>query len=122
MKNRTLRLSHPRLARFFAFACLKAFLDLWIKAATVYAIRSLFVHIGGMGSKRLGDIAAYRRHGYRLRAQCAKCGRAKIYDPDTLITLCHERGWSRTMGQLEPRFRCTDCGGRDVKCGPVMGL
>ena len=75
-----------------------------------------------MGSKRLDDIAAYRRHGYKLQVKCAKCGRAKIYDPDTLITLCHARGWSRMMGQLEARFRCTDCGGRNVKCGPVMGL
>ncbi len=74
-----------------------------------------------MGSKRLDDIAAYRRHGYRLRVQCAKCGHATDHDPETLIALCHARGWSRMMGQLEARFRCNECGARDVRCGPIMG-
>lgn len=72
-----------------------------------------------MGSKRLDDLAAYQRHGFRLQVQCANCGRTRSYDPETLLALCYRRGWSRQMLLLQSRFRCTDCGKRNVRFGPL---
>jgi ribosomal protein S27E len=96
--------------------------DLWNRTALAFPNRSPSVHKVSMGSKRLDDIAAYRRHGYRLQVQCANCGHSTIHDPETLITLSHRRVWSRSMPQLEQRFRCKECGNRNVRCGPVSGL
>lgn len=74
-----------------------------------------------MGSKRLDDLFAYRRHEYRLQVQCAHCRRSKVYDPEILIAMCSQRGWSCQMLLLEGRFRCTECGKRNVRFGPVFG-
>lgn len=74
-----------------------------------------------MSSKRLDAISDYHRHGYMLRVDCKACGRVAIVEPRQITELCQRRGWSRQMGQVERRLRCSKCGGRDVLCGPSYG-
>ena len=75
-----------------------------------------------MGSKRLDEIGDYNRHGYKLRVDCRTCRRVTIIEPLELVLLCQRRGWSRQMGVIERRFKCSHCGGRDARCGPVQNL
>lgn len=72
-----------------------------------------------MGSKRLDNIADYRRHGFDLQVQCANCGHTKRHAAETILALCNRRGWSKQMMLLEPKFRCSQCGSRSVRCGPL---
>ena len=71
-----------------------------------------------MSSKRLDAISDYHRHGYMLRVECGTCERAVLIEPWQIVQLCQRRHWSRQMGQVERRLRCTRCGSRDVRCGP----
>ena len=81
--------------------------------------RSRLVHGRGMGSKRLDNIADYRRHGFDLQVRCANCGHTKRHAAETILALCNQRGWSKQMMMLEPKFRCSQCGSRSVRCGPL---
>ena len=74
-----------------------------------------------MSSKRLDAISDYHRHGYMLRVDCKGCGRVAIVEPWQIVELCQRRGWSRQMGQVERRLRCSKCGSRSVQCGPCLG-
>lgn len=71
-----------------------------------------------MSSKRLGAISDYSRHGYMLRVDCKSCKRIAVIDPLQIVQLCQLRQWSRQMQAVERRLRCSQCGSRDVRCGP----
>ena len=72
-----------------------------------------------MSSKRLDSIADYHRHDLNLRVVCLRCGRVIVLDSLELTQSLHRAGKSRHMGAVERRFRCAECGGDRVKCGPV---
>ena len=74
-----------------------------------------------MGSKRLDDLGDFHRHHYRLRVDCRHCKRVAILDPLPLIELCQRRQWSRLIGVVERRLKCSKCGSRDVRLGPGFG-
>lgn len=78
--------------------------------------------LSGMGSKRLDKISDYHRHGSNLRVVCGKCGRAGVLDRLKISQTCRRAGQSRDMGAISRRLWCSDCGSRDVKCGPVERL
>ena len=71
-----------------------------------------------VSSKRLDDVGDFSRHGYTLRVDCRSCGRVAVLDPLRIVTLCQERGWSRQVGTVEARMRCSGCGSRQVRLGP----
>ena len=75
-----------------------------------------------MGSKRLDKISDYSRHGFNLRVVCGKCGRARVIDSLQISQACSKAGKSRDMGAIIRRLWCSDCGSREVKCGPVERL
>lgn len=74
-----------------------------------------------MSSKRLDDLGYFLRHGYRLRVDCRACKRVAILSPLPLLELCSRRSWSRQIGDVERRFKCSECGSRDVRLGPAFG-
>ncbi len=81
----------------------------------------LLMQVNPMSSKRLDSISDYARHGYRLRVDCRNCGHAGLLDARELTALCSKRGWNRDVFSLEKRLRCSNCGGRNVLCGPASG-
>ena len=70
-----------------------------------------------MSSKRLEDVRDFSRHGYTLRIDCRSCGRVAVLDPLRIVTLCQERGWSRQVGAVEARMRCSAWGSKQVRLG-----
>jgi len=72
-----------------------------------------------MGSKRLDSISDYRRHGFDLRVTCKGCGRVIVLDAHNLSMKMSDQHRSRNMVSIERRLKCSECGSRDVKCGPV---
>jgi hypothetical protein len=72
-----------------------------------------------MGSKRLDSISDYSRHGFNLRVVCQGCGRAAVVDSLALSMARSQAGKSRDMGAVQRDLKCSACGLRDVKCGPV---
>ena len=74
-----------------------------------------------MSSTRLDTISDYARHGYRLQVDCRKCGRVAKLDARAITEQCIKQGWNRDIGQIEQRLRCSQCGSRDVRCGPAFG-
>ena len=77
--------------------------------------------VRGMSSKRLDDLGDFLRHNYRLRVDCRGCKRVAILDPIPLIETCQRKGWSRQVGAIEQRMKCSGCGSRDVRMGPAFG-
>ena len=73
-----------------------------------------------VSSKRLDDVGDFRRHGYNLRIDCKQCGWVAVLDPTELVLLCNRRQWSRQIGSVEARLRCSKCGAKNVRCGPVF--
>lgn len=73
----------------------------------------------GMGSKRLDSISDYHRHGFDLRVTCLGCGRVVVIDSLKLSMACSKAHRSRQMPAIQARLACRECGGREVKCGPV---
>jgi hypothetical protein len=71
-----------------------------------------------MNSKRPDTISDYTRHGYTLRVDCRACKRLAIIDPLKITLLCQRRNWSKQIGAVERRLRCSSCGSRDVRMGP----
>jgi hypothetical protein len=74
-----------------------------------------------MSSKRLDTISDYARHGYSLRVDCRDCGRVGMLDARQITNQCIARGWNRDISQVERRLRCSQCGSRNVVCGPAFG-
>ena len=74
-----------------------------------------------MSSKRLDAINDYTRAGYRLRVDCRGCNRVVVIDPLEIVLLCQRRNWSKQIGEIERRLRCSKCGSRDVRLGPAFG-
>jgi ribosomal protein S27E len=72
-----------------------------------------------MGSRRLNKISDYHRNGYNLRVTCLGCGRVVVLDSLAISIDCGKRNVSRDMGRIQRRLACAECGGRNVKCGPV---
>jgi hypothetical protein len=75
--------------------------------------------LDAMSSKRLDSISDYHRHGFDLRVVCLACGRVIVLGSLELSERLHRKGTSRDMSSLERRLRCAECGGGQVKCGPV---
>ena len=71
-----------------------------------------------MSSKRLDDVGDFHRHGYSLRVDCLACKRVAVLDALSLVMLCQKNNWSRQIGAVEARLRCSGCGSRNVRCGP----
>jgi hypothetical protein len=71
-----------------------------------------------MSSKRLDAISDYSRHGDMLRVDCKGRKRVAVIDPWQIVQLCQRRQSSRQMQVVERRLRCSQCGSRDVRCGP----
>ena len=74
-----------------------------------------------MSSKRLAAINDYTRAGYRLHVDCRGCNRVVVIDPLEIVLLCQRRKWSKQIGEIERRLRCSKCGSRDVRLGPAFG-
>lgn len=72
-----------------------------------------------MSSKRLDSISDYPRHGYDLRVTCRACGRVGVIDALALTMRLSKSNKSKWMPYVESRPKCSDCGLRDLKCGPV---
>ena len=72
-----------------------------------------------MGTKRLDKISDYHRHGFDLQVVCRGCGRTAVLDSRAMTVECAANHRSRDMGAVERRLSCRQCGGRDVRCGPV---
>lgn len=80
--------------------------------------RSALEYIGGMGSKRLDSLAAYARHGCKLRVDC-QCGRVVLLNPYDLLAVTAARGRPRySLEQLQMKLRCERCGSRPKQIGP----
>jgi hypothetical protein len=73
----------------------------------------------GMGSKRLDKISDYHRHGFNLQVTCRGCGRVVVLDSLAMMVECVESKRSRDMSAVQRRLACSQCGGRDVRCGPI---
>lgn len=78
----------------------------------------MFRFRSNMGSKRLDSIGDYARHGFDLQVWC-KCGHKAKIDADALTQRLHKQGRSLMMMFVEPLLRCSKCGRKDVRCGPI---
>ena len=61
---------------------------------------------------RLDSVNAFARKGYWLNILCKRCGRVAERNPTTLMIELHERKLSRSIEELERRFKCTRCSHR----------
>ena len=71
-----------------------------------------------MGSKRLDKISDYRRHGFDLQVRC-RCGHVGRINAMALTMRRLADRKSLDMALLARDLRCSQCGGRDVSCGPI---
>ncbi|MEI6644330.1 MAG: hypothetical protein WCL10_20155 [Novosphingobium sp.] len=72
----------------------------------------------GMGSQRLDKINDFNRHGYDLRVAC-RCGHVSVLNSLAVTMACAARSLPRDMSAISARLRCCQCGGREVKIGPI---
>ena len=72
----------------------------------------------GMGSKRLVKVSDYVRHGFALTVQCRDCGQTAKLDAQAISADAVKRNLSRDMAAIERRMKCSQCGSRNIKCGP----
>lgn len=75
-----------------------------------------------MSSIRLNSLSDFSRHGYKLPIDCRSCKRVAIIDPLELSLLCQRKGWSRQMQDLKGKLRCSECGAKNARLGPGLGL
>jgi hypothetical protein len=69
---------------------------------------------------RLDSISDFARQGYNLRFTCGACGHVVDANAIEMMRELHRRKLSLKVSAVERRAKCSACGERKAKMGPVI--
>ena len=71
-----------------------------------------------MGGKIPKTIRDFVRYDMAIEVAC-RCGHVERLDGRAVFLIFHRRRWPVGLGSALRRFRCTRCGGRACRLGPM---
>lgn len=71
-----------------------------------------------MSTRQIRSLHDFARHGRDIELACA-CGHRAVLPHRAVIARFSRQGWPIGLGSALRRFRCSKCGGRPERIGPM---